>query len=340
MDRKKFLRTSTALLAGGAALTGFQSGETSSKPKIVPKALVKGDLIGITAPAGAIWNKAHLDKIEKTLIDLGFRVQFGETVYGQEGYLAGTDAERAAELMAFFNDSSVKAILTMRGGWGCQRMLDLLDFDAIKNNPKVIMGFSDITSLVNVIYDKTGLIAYHGPCGYSSWGDFTVNCVKKAVVYGQPFSMKNPGNFKDDLKTWVSGKATGDLLGGNLTVLAALVGTRYAPNWQGKILFLEEIGEEPYRVDRMLWQLKQADVFNKINGLVIGSFKNCQPEEPQKSFSLDAVFEQHFAKLKIPVYQGAAIGHIAPKFTIPIGTYAQIDADAQTIQTLERSVRV
>lgn len=335
MKRSEFLKNSLALAAGGMALSSFES---SPKNKIRPKALVKGNLIGITAPAGSIWNKAHIDKIQQILKDLGFRTRLGKTVYEQEGYLAGSDQMRAAELMNFYQDKSIKAILTMRGGWGCQRILDLLDFNVIKNNPKIIIGFSDITSLINVIYDQTGVVSFHGPCGYSSWGDFTVEQVKKALVYGKTFVLKNPSHYKAELKTWVSGKAQGELIGGNLTVLAALIGTKYEPNWEGKILFLEEIGEEPYRVDRMLWQLKQAAIFNKINGLVLGSFRKCAPEEPEKSFSLTEVFDQHFSALKIPVYEGAAIGHITPKFTVPIGIKAEIDADTHTLRMLENTV--
>jgi muramoyltetrapeptide carboxypeptidase len=301
--------------------------------------LVRGDLIGITAPSGSIWNKSHIDKIQGILHAEGFKTKLGKTLYEQDGYLAGNDKLRASELMDFYADKSIKAIVTMRGGWGCARILDQLDYELIRNNPKIIVGFCDITSLVNAIYKKTGVVTYHGPCGYSSWGDFTMKHVIASMVNGEPFTMVNPGNYKNDLKTWVSGKAKGNLIGGNLSVVVAMVGTEFEPNWKNSILFLEEIGEEPYRVDRMLWQMKQAGAFHQINGLVLGSFKNCEPEEPEKSFSLDQVFKQHFAEAKFPVYQGAAIGHIAPKFTLPIGVYSEIDADNFTIRTLERSVK-
>jgi muramoyltetrapeptide carboxypeptidase len=262
----------------------------------------------------------------------------GKTCYGQDGYLAESDEVRATELMEFFENDAVKAIVTMRGGWGCQRILDALDYKKIRANPKVIIGFSDITSLVNAIYKHTGLITYHGPCGYSSWGDFTMKCVKKALVVGEPFTLKNPAEYEEETKTWVSGKAQGPLIGGNLTVLTALIGTKHEPNWTGAILFLEEIGEEPYRVDRMLWQMRQAGAFELLAGLVFGSFKNCQPEEPHRSFSLHEVSAQHFTHAKFPIYQGAAFGHIAPKFTLPVGVSAEIDADQFTIRMLERSV--
>ena len=342
MKRSEFLKKSAGIVAGAAALSAFTTPD-SEQPfpnKVVPKALVPGDLVGITAPSGSIWNKSHIDKIETILHEQGFKTKLGATLYEQDGYLAGNDEMRAKELMEFYEDKSVKAIVTMRGGWGCARILDMLDYTIIRNNPKILIGFSDITSLVNAVYSRSGVITYHGPCGYSSWGDFTMTCVKKALISGKPFTLKNPGNYNTDLKTWVSGKAKGELIGGNLTVVVSMIGTNYEPQWENKILFLEEIGEEPYRVDRMLWQMKQAGVFDKINGLVIGSFKDCQPEEPHKSFSLEEVFEQHFAKARFPVYQGAAFGHITPKFTLPIGVLAEMDADTFSITTIERSVVV
>ncbi len=337
MKRIEFIRNTAGTVLGTTLISSF-SAIPNEKSKIRPKALLKGDLIGITAPAGSIWNKTHIDKIQRLMTEMGFKIRLGKTLYEQDGYLAGNDKIRAEELMAFYQDKQVKAIITMRGGWGCQRILGLLNYQIIRENPKIIIGFSDITSLINVIYDKTGVITYHGPCGYSSWGNFTIDQVKKALVYGQPYQMENPKTYNISCKTWVGGKARGELIGGNLTVLCALIGTEYEPNWKNKILCLEEIGEEPYRVDRMLWQMKQANVFRLINGLVIGSFKNCHPEEPHKSFSLNEVFKQHFSNIKIPIYEGAAFGHIAPKFTLPLGIEVEIDADEHNIRTLERSV--
>ena len=337
MKRRKFIRNSAGLALGGGLLSMVNQPEFQENI-IKPKQLIKGEKIGLTAPAGCIWNKYHIGKIQGILSDLGFKTEVGESNYQQVGYLAGSDELRAKEFMGMVEDNSIRAILTMRGGWGCSRILDLLDYESIAKHPKVIMGFSDITSLVNAIYTKTGLVTYHGPCGYSSWGDFTVDHVKKAVVSGKPFVMQNPEDSELELKTWSEGKAQGRLIGGNLTVISTMVGTAYEPNWNNKLLFLEEIKEEPYRVDRMLWQLKQADVFKKINGLIIGSFRKCTPEEPDRSFSLDEVFEQHFSAVPFPVYTGASFGHLGPKFTLPIGILAEMNANKYTIQTVEDSV--
>jgi muramoyltetrapeptide carboxypeptidase len=336
MKRKDFLKNTVGSLVAGSLLSSFENAPTRSK--ILPKGLKAGDLIGITAPAGSIWNKAHIEKIKGILHEQGFKTKVGKTVYAQEGYLAGSDELRATELMDFFKDPTVKAILTMRGGWGCARILDRLDYNIIRENPKIIIGFSDITSLVNAIHSQTGMITFHGPCGYSSWGKFTLDQVKQTLVGGHAFTLKNPQEYEAPLITYQHGKATGELIGGNLTVIATMIGTKYEPNWFQKLLFLEEIGEEPYRIDRLLWQLKQAGAFEQINGLILGSFKNCSPEEPSKSFSLAEVFEQHFNAAKFPVYYGAAIGHIGPKFTVPIGAKAQMDADMYTIQILESSI--
>jgi muramoyltetrapeptide carboxypeptidase len=340
MKRKKFILNAAALALGAYSLSSLQNEENKTIFTIKPKGLIKGDLIGITAPAGCIWNKAHVSKIEEILNGLGFRTTLGKTLLARVGYLAGSDKMRASELMEMFENKSIRGILTMRGGWGCARILDLLDYESIKVNPKVVMGFSDITSLLNAIYSKSGLITYHGPCGYSSWGDFSTQHVINALVKGIPFIMKNPADYQDDLKVWSPGKAQGKLVGGNLTVVVSMLGTDYEPHWKGKILFLEEIGEEPYRVDRMLWQMKQAGVFDQINGLVIGSFRKCEPEEPEKSFTLDQIFEQHFSEAKFPVYQGASFGHIAPKFTLPIGLKSEMDTTTFSIRTLEKSVIV
>lgn len=343
MDRRKFVKNSIVTgvgLAAGTTVLGQVPNQTvTAKSKVkVPKALLKGDLIAVAAPAGTIWNHWHIGKITSILEDLGFRVRIGECNTKNSAYLAGTDKERAEEFMNFIKDPEVKGILTMRGGWGCARILDLLDYEVIRENPKAILGFSDITSLINAIYKRARVITYHGPCGYSSWDSFTKDHVTKSLVVGEPFTMVNPSDSILELKTLTSGKATGELIGGNLTVIVSMIGTPYEPEWDNKILFLEETGEEPYRVDRMLWQMKQADIFDKVSGVVLGSFNKCDPEEPEKSFSLNEVFEQHFSNRNFPAYQGASFGHLKDKFTLPIGVASEMDADNFMIRTLERSV--
>jgi len=337
LKRRKFIKSSTLFTVTGFGLTTLS--HPPSTPQIIrPKRLVKGDTIALTAPAGAIFNTKHIEHIENRLHKLGFKTIKGKTLFKHEGYLAGNDQFRASELHGFFKDKTVKAIITMRGGWGCARLLDLLDYKLIKNNPKVLMGYSDITALLVAITEKTGLITYHGPMGYSSWKSFSASQVLKVLIEGNPFRMNNPNDYKKDLATLSKGYAIGKLIGGNLTVITSLIGTKYEPNWEDKILFLEETHEEPYRIDRMLYQLKLAGVFNQINGCVLGSFNKCEPEEPEKSFNLNEVLNQHFKNKNFPVYKGATFGHLIPKFTLPIGIKVKIDADNHFIELLERSV--
>lgn len=344
MQRRKFIQNVAGIGIASVVLPSFQSTDallqtsTISSPKIYPKALLKGDIIAITGPAGAIYEPEYITRITDRLTELGFKYKLGKTLYERYGYLAGTDEMRAQELMDFYKDTTIKGILTMRGGWGCARILDLIDYSVIVANPKILIGFSDITSLVNAVYTKTNVITFHGPCGYSTWTEFSTNYVTLAIGGGAPFTMKNPDDYLGGLKTLTAGKAEGELVGGNLTVMVSMIGTPYEPDWQDKILFLEETNEEPYRIDRMFWQMKQAGIFEKINGLVFGSFNKCEPEEPEKSFTLQQVLDQHFLGQKFPVYQGATFGHMSPKFTLPIGVRAELDADKFTISTLEKSV--
>jgi muramoyltetrapeptide carboxypeptidase len=337
MERRKFIKNTGILAAGVTALSSFTS--TPSQPQqIIPKALRRGDTIALTAPAGAIFNTSHIEKIEKRLKGLGFKTLRGQTLFEQDGFLAGSDDFRTKELHDLFKNKTVNAILSMRGGWGCARILDKLDYNLITANPKIIIGYSDITSLLIAITEKTGLITYHGPVGYSSWKDFSTEQVMNTLAGGSPFTMKNPSFHLKDLETLTSGKASGKLVGGNLTVVASMIGTNHEPDWQNKILFLEETGEEPYRVDRLLWQLKQAGVFKKVSGVVLGAFTKCEAEELSKSFSLSEILDQHFKNTTFPVYKGAAFGHIVPKFTLPIGVNTQINADDFSINLLEKSV--
>jgi muramoyltetrapeptide carboxypeptidase len=338
MNRRKFIQRTSLLTVGSVALSSFNYVDSEAKVRIFPKGLRKGDTIALTAPAGAIFNTNQILKIETRLVGLGFKVLKGKTLYEKDGFLAGNDAFRINELHELFKNKNVKAIVAMRGGWGCARLLDKLDYELISSNPKILMGYSDITSLLIAIQQKTGLVTYHGPVGYSSWKKFSTFNVFKSLLDGKPFTMKNPAAYKKELETLSKGKASGQLIGGNLTVITSMIGTTHEPNWENKILFLEETGEEPYRIDRMLWQLKQAQVFKKINGLVIGAFTKCNPDYPNESYSLAEILDQHFRNTNFPVYKGAVIGHIIPKFTLPIGVNVEMDAENFSIRTLEHSI--
>jgi muramoyltetrapeptide carboxypeptidase len=269
---------------------------------------------------------------------LGFKVKLGQTLKEKHGYLAGADELRAKEINTFFADKEVQGIFCMKGGWGCARILDKIDYDLIGKNPKVLIGFSDITSLLIAIYSKTGLVTFHGPVGNSGWNEFSVDYIKRVLMKKEAVTYSYPEKDEDKPYIITPGKAKGILVGGNLTVLAGIIGSEYLPDWKNKILFLEEAKEEPYSVDRMLTQLKLAGVLQNISGFIFGKCVKCDAEEPQKAFLLKEVLEQHIKPLGIPAFYGAMIGHIENKYTIPIGIEAEIDAEKNSIKLLDSAV--
>jgi len=261
------------------------------------------------------------------------------------GYLAGTDEARAADINSMYADPEVDAIITLRGGWGCNRILDLIDYKTISKNPKIIMGYSDITSLLLAFYAKTSLVTFHGPVGISTWNEYSTDFVKRLLFEGESFTMENPTDIGDNLtqvknriQTIHGGQAQGKLLGGNLSVLTAMVGSDYMPEFKGNILFLEEVGEDIYRVDRMLTQLKLAGILGGRSGFDFGKCSDCDSGESYGSLTLEEVLDDHIKPLGIPAWYGSMIGHISDKFTIPLGVEAIVDADMGSIQLLEASV--
>jgi len=312
---------------------------------IKPPRLINGDTIGVVSPAGPTFHKRDLKKVERSLSALGLYVKFGKHVLSRNGYLAGSDSERADDFNGMIYDDSVKAIMAMRGGWGSNRLLNLIDYDAVSRNPKIIIGFSDVASLLLAIYAKTGLITFYGPVATSKFGKFTTSWVKEILFEGKSPTLENPLirpdgsiNHNHFTKTINSGTAQGKLVGGNLTVISSMIGSGYLPDWDENILFLEEVGEKIYHIDRMLTQLKLAGIFNKLSGIVFGKCVKCVPSKTTLSLSLEDVFDEIFTPLSIPVYTGAMIGHIDRIFTIPIGLNAIMDADKGNIKLLEPAV--
>ncbi|HLG02050.1 MAG TPA: LD-carboxypeptidase [Bacteroidia bacterium] len=329
-DRRKFLRAA-ALLAAGTVATRLHAAKFSvhEPARLLAPRLKKGDLIALTAPAGAIFNEDSIQRATTALEAAGYKVKQGDTLKQRYGYLAGEDTFRATELNNLFGDKEVKGIIAMRGGWGCARLLRLIDFKQIGANPKVFSGFSDITTLLLAIYQQTGLITFHGPVGNSSWGDFTINSFLKLVQEGEASTLAQPYDAADVIS---GGNFTGKLLGGNLTVLCSLIGSGYLPDFTDSILFLEETEEEPYSIDRMLTQLDLNGTLAKAGAVVFGNCAKCIPEEPDKSFTLDEVFAQKFGDLKKPVMKGFSFGHTRDKFTIPVGAVAYLDTASFSIK--------
>jgi muramoyltetrapeptide carboxypeptidase len=310
--------------------------EISEPSLIKPPRLKIGDTIGLINPAGFSYPQ-EIAPILPILSQLGFRVKLGEHIFDRYGYLGGTDHDRASDVNLMFADPSVNAILAVQGGWGCNRILPLIDYTLIRNHPKIIMGFSDITSLLIAIYTKTKIVTFHGPVGISNWTEFTINSFQQVVLKNDKNpTLANPSHIK--VETITPGKVKGELIGGNLSVLTAMIGSVYLPFWQNKILFVEEVGEDIYRVDRMLTQLRLAGILEQISGFIFGQCTNCKPEKPQESLTLSQVLTDHIQPLKIPAWYGSAIGHISDIFTLPLGIEVEINAHNGTIKLLESAV--
>jgi muramoyltetrapeptide carboxypeptidase len=337
VSRRSFIPSLGALLVL-PALTSISKKVDETNLPIYPKGLKKGATIGLCAPAGPSHDLTEIDGFKKFLIEKGFKVKEGKYIRKHLGYFTSTDAQRAEEFMELIEDSSIDAIFFTRGGWGCARLLDLLDYNIIQKNPKIILGFSDISSLLISITHKTGLITFHGPNGNASWEQPSYQWIEKLLFSENSVLFEAKGMQSNIQKTIISGIAEGVLCGGNLSVLCGIIGSKYVPSWENKILFLEEVAEEPYRVDRMLTQLKLNGVFDQLSGVVLGQFKKCIAEEPNWAFTVEEVLDQHFGNLKIPVFSNAPVGHVKDKYILPIGQKVQIDADKFTIRTLSKSV--
>ncbi|PTT92954.1 LD-carboxypeptidase, partial [Pelomonas sp. HMWF004] len=305
-----------------------------------------GDTLGLVSPANATFEREPLKLAIESLQALGFKVKPGQFVAARRGPFAGTDAQRAADINAMFADDSVAGILALTGGSGCNRIVDQLDYDLIRRKPKFFGGFSDLTSLVNAIHRQTGLVTFHSPMAGSEWNDYSVQSFRAVAMSAEPAVLRNPVvKPADDLvareeRTSVvrPGKAQGLLVGGNLTVLASLAGTPYFPDCRGALLFLEDINEYIYRIDRCLSTLRLAGALSPLAGVVLGRFTKCEPGEGYGSLTLDEVFDDYFLPLGVPVYRGAAIGHIKRKLTVPVGALAEMDADAGTVRLLAPAV--
>jgi muramoyltetrapeptide carboxypeptidase len=314
---------------------------------IKPARLKPGSVVGIISPAGATFVRENVDIVRDAVRGLGLEPKLAPHVLDRYGYLAGIDRDRAADVNQFFADSEVAALLPITGGWGSSRILPYLDYELIRKNPKIIIGFSDITALILGITARTNLVTFHGPNGFSSWNPEQTAYFRRILFAGESIEFKNltDGSDADRLmqvkyriQTIHPGRAKGRLFGGNLSVLSAIVGSSYLPNMDGAILFLEDIGENIYRLDRMMTQLKLAGIFDKLAGFIFGQCPNCTPDADYGSLTLEEVIWNHIQPLKIPAWYGAAIGHIDTIMTLPIGIEVEIDATAGTIQMLEAAV--
>lgn len=331
MDRRKFI-TSTTLLGMGSAVMAFPQENQITKPV----ALKKGGTVGLVTPASSL-SRSAFERTLSNIETLGFKVKYSDNLRVTRGFLSGTDAQRLVDLHEMFEDGSVDAIISARGGYGSARLLPHLNTNLIKSNPKPLVGYSDITALHQYIYAKTGLVTFHGPVGASDYNDFTKDYFEDVVMKGKKVKIR-----AEEPKIIVPGEVEGRLIGGNLSLLASLVGTPYQTSYEGHILFIEEIGESTYRVDRMLTQIVQSGLLKGVRGIALGYFTNCDAKPGdrgyEQSISLMEVFKDQFGELGVPVLAGLPFGHEEHNATLPVGVRARLDTDKGLIKTLEEAV--
>ena len=316
---------------------------------IRPRRLAPGQTIGIVAPSSAPNEPERIRFAIETVESLGFKVQPGPHLYDREGYLAGADAARADDLNAMFADDSVDAIWCVRGGYGASRILPALDYSLMRRRPKALIGYSDITALHMAIHRHAGLVTFHGPVAFRAFTPYTRDELKRVLwsadtpvhLGGPPPFERSEGRVDWDnrVTTLQPGKARGHLLGGNLCLMSHLVGTPYLPDLRGAIVFLEDVEEAYYRIDRMLTQLWLSGALAGVAGMAFGKFTGCEPSAFfLQNRSLEDILAERFRALGIPAVSGLMIGHIEDQTTLPVGCLAELDADAGTLTLLEPGV--
>lgn len=329
------------LLAGCAA---------RERALVKPPALAPGDTIAFVSPARWM-NPESVEVARKALEERGYIVRIDPEVNARHGYLGGTDEVRARTLMAAFENPEVDAVFPLTGGYGTTRMLDRLDYDLIRRNPKILIGFSDITGLHLAIQKKAGVATFHSPFPaymYAADGvdrSYPQNAFWTALEDSAYRERSQPGYLVAPVDeattptaTLVPGIARGRLVGGNLSLVHALGGTPYEIETDGRILFLEDIREAPYRIDRMLSQLELSGKLDRPAGVVLGMFNRCETDDPENEFTLRQVFDRYFADKPYPVVVNFPVGHVLPNATLPVGAMAELDATNGTLRILENPV--
>ena len=309
---------------------------------VKPKKLKPGDLIGIVSPASSADDYSRVEQGVKYLERIGYRVIVGENVGKYNGYLAGSDEERLSDLHKLFKNKDVKAIICVRGGYGANRILAKIDYKLIKANPKIFVGYSDITALQMAFLKHAGLVTFAGPM-------LAVDLYDDVNPYAEEFfwriltSEKKIGKIdlpeNENLYKLTKGSSKGKLVGGNLALITGLIGTPYLPPFKDAILFLEDIGELPYRIDRMLSQIKLSGILEETSGVILGSFVDCNEHDPmKKTLSLGEVIDSYFGSLNIPVVYNFPHGHIPVKATLPFGINVKVNASTETVDYIEGAV--
>ncbi|MEW2921197.1 LD-carboxypeptidase [Muricauda sp. ANG21] len=346
--RRNFLKSVAAL--GTTTLlhqTGWSSSPLSQvESRIKPPKLKKGATIGLVAPGYSI-DQEKLYLVVETLQKMGFKTHHTDRILDNRGYFSNTDEERAKDVMEMFTNPQVNAILCVRGGYGCTRLLPLLDYELIQQNPKPLIGFSDVTALINTIYQKTGLVGFHGPVGITIDNEYSQAYFKRILMEGpEILPMKNviltdPEDYMDSeyhRYTITYGEGQGKLVGGNLSLVTAMMGTPYEIDFTDKLVFLEEVEEPPYRIDRMLTQFSESATLPNAKGIILGVFKGCDRLKMSDNFTLKEVITDRLAPLGIPAMYGMSFGHVPNNLTLPIGINAHFNATKKQLRLLEAAV--
>ncbi len=308
---------------------------------IKPKPLRRGDTIGLVGISGALHEpETRFEKMLEAIDALGYKVIVADSCREEYGYLSGTDASRAKGLNQMFRDDRVDAVVCMRGGYGVTRILDRVDFDVIRANPKLLLGYSDITALHTAIHEKVGMVTIHGPMPDRAWmefDDFSRRSMLRALTSTEPLgTLFNPEGMAP--QCFAPGRCEGRLVGGNLSLIAALCGTPYQLDTEGKVLLLEDVGEHIYRLDGMLTQLRHAGLFEKCVGVVLGGFTKCTEEYVDYALHLDDVIRDIIVPAGKPVLGNLSIGHTPVKITVPLGVNCAVDAEAGTLTITENAL--
>lgn len=307
------------------------------KPLLRPPRLKQGDTLGFVNPSGAIHEDEPYERAHAALQALGLKTREAPNLRARYGHMAGTPQQRADDLHAMFRDPGIAGILAVTGGSGANRVLPLLDMGLIARHPKFLGGFSDLTALITAVQGATGLVTFHSPLARSDWNPFSVQHFRAVALAGEAPLLHNPPELRP--RPLRGGVARGPLQGGNLAVLTSLAGTPFFPDLTGAILFLEDVNEYLYRVDRMFTTLALGGHLARVAGVVLGGFTNCKPSEGSHgTLTLDEILADHLGGLGVPVLRNAAFGHIGPKWTLPLGVPAELDADAGTLRLLEPAV--
>ncbi|WP_342514059.1 LD-carboxypeptidase [Sporosarcina sp. FSL K6-1522] len=302
--------------------------------RLRPERLAVGDTVGIIAPASPP-NRENLQRALAFLEELGLKYKMGKHVDKVNGHLAGTDAQRAEDFHAMFEDDSIKGIICAGGGYGTARFAQSIDYQLVKEHPKIFWGYSDITYLHSALGKYSDIVTFHGPMLASDVGKDSFQDLSKKMF--QQLFMPMELHYTEaisPLTTLSEGSARGELVGGNLSLITSAIGTKYELDMKGKLLLIEDVGEAPYRIDGMLNQLKLAGKLDEVQGVVVGDFSKVDREKKDNSQTIDEVFDHYLGNLNKPVVKGFKIGHCQPHFAVPLGVEAKLDATAKTLTVL------